>query len=83
MRVITVLQIKVESILVVFSWPYPSLYIVYMLREMDILKDWAAIRKVNLKLFLSVSFLNMRAVFIFLHKLFSNCNCQSVFLSKK
>lgn len=43
-----------------------------MLREMDILEDWAAIRKVNLEVFLSefFFFLDMRAVFIFLYLLF-------------
>lgn len=30
----------------IFPWPCVSPYIVYMLREMDILEDWAAIRKV-------------------------------------
>lgn len=40
---------------------------------MDILEDWAAIRKVNLEVFLSelfFFFLDMRAVFIFLYLLF-------------
>ena len=53
-----------------------------MLREMDILEDWAAIRKVNLEVFLSEFFFFFGyesciyfSVFIVL---FSNYNCQSV-----
>ena len=52
-----------------------------MLREMDILEDWAAIRKVNLEVFLSELFFFFGyesciyfSVFIVL---FSNYNCQS------
>ena len=52
-----------------------------MLREMDILEDWAAIRKVNLEVFLSDFFFfgyESCIYFSVFIVLFSNYNCWSV-----
>ena len=57
-----------------------------MLREMDILEDWAAIRKVNLEVFLSEFFFFGYESYIYFSVfivLFSNYNYQSVSNKKK